>query len=136
MLSLQNVSVDTRHHTEALPDYSLSGDAENPTTLAKKVNKYFNGSSYKLITDPAEFVGPYKEQIKKAENSFDPDDISFTCSCNYDVDSIHGPRMERGRLVFYVHSNSEFPTPRKITCENPTRLSSAQIVQECLPYAK
>ncbi len=116
--------------------YGYNAPAPSCEQLAKKINKQFNGSAYKLITEPSSFVEPYQKRITEALNSTDPEECSLACSGRYNLDEIDKPKMENGKLVFYVHRNSkEFPTPCRITCDNPTSING-KITQECLPFTK
>ena len=120
-------AVSLPSHYTPVPEFT------NCEELARKINKKFNGSLYKLITEPKSFVKSYQERIDKALKSTEPEESTLACCARYNVNEIEKPKMENGNLVFYVYTNTDFPTPRKITCYS-TPSGSVSINQECLPY--
>jgi hypothetical protein len=133
--SVTNATSRYTDHYITFPEVPPIKEKANAKALAKKINKSINGSGFKIIVDPKEFVGNYKKKMELGLKSTDPEECTFARCCNFAIEEIEEPKLSKDKLVFYVHStNGKFPVPQRITCENPHRLSQGNITCESLAY--
>lgn len=93
---------------------------QNATALAAAANFLFSGLEFILIEDPAIFRKRYSDRIKFEQTKSQavrPED-SVLSSGGFNVDDIANPKVENGRLIYYVEDRNR-GIPYKATCPMP-----------------
>ncbi len=99
--------------------------------MAKVINFLCKGIEYQVIEEPDVYKTNYKKEIDKEQSCCNLADFSLTPYGEFDVEEISLPRIEHGKLIFYV----EGKIPQRVTCEYPFKSDYPVIKYEMLPYA-